>query len=281
METLLTVIKTPGEAKGFIGYVARLANDLQFNVHLVYIQEPQEYTMVQPPSAGIASSAQILEKNADNAKKVLAGLIEEIKDESTKGISISYSAEIARTITVINDYISNNKAGMVILEEDEKSSFWSQSSSTSDIVNQAGCPVWVIPFNHPYKPFKNIVYATDYKEEDIKTLKNLIGLTYRFSPAVTALHITDTSDFEEKIKETGFSEIVHSKTGYQNISVISLNEKGHNSAAGMINDYALEIGADLIVILKENKSFLNRIISPGETGKIIKEAGLPVLVYSY
>jgi len=86
---------------------------------------------------------------------------------------------------------------------------------------------------------------------------------------------------EEKIKEAGFMDMVHSKTGYRNISVISLNEKDHENSAKLINDYALTNDADLIVVLKENKNFFSRLLKPSATKKIIKEARLPVLVYYY
>ena len=281
METLLAIIKEPAEEKSFIGYVARFAHDLHTNVHLIYVQEPHDQNLAQPSAVGLASSLQVQEDNAKNANKEFAGIIEEISNEFSIDIPITYSTEIARVVSVINNYISENKASMVILEEEEKSSFWAQSSSTIDVVNQVNCPLWIIPFDASYSQFRKIVYATDYKEEDIKTLKNLMGLTYRFSPVITALHITESSDFEEKIKEAGFMDMVHSKTGYRNISVISLNEKDHENSAKLINDYALANDADLIVVLKENKNFFSRILKPSATKKIIKEARLPVLVYYY
>ena len=76
-------------------------------------------------------------------------------------------------------------------------------------------------------------------------------------------------------------DMLQSKTGYQKITVKSLLEKDDENAAQLINEYALNINADLIVILKENRNFLERILSPGSTKKILKEATLPVLVYQY
>mgnify|MGYP001013408839 CR=1 FL=1 len=249
METLLAIINEPKKAKNFIGYVARLALDLHTNIHLMYVQEPYDYTLGQPPATGLATSVEAQKSNAEDAKKEFAMHIKNVLKEISGEVSFNYSAEMNFRTTIINSFISENKASMVIMEEEEQKSFWSQTSSNDDIINHVSCPVWVIPFNADYKPFREIVYATDYKEEDIETLKNLIGLTYRFSPVITALHITDSVDFEEKVKKTGFNEMLQTKTGYQNITVKPLVEKDRESEAKLINEYALNIKADLIVVL--------------------------------
>ena len=225
METLLAIINEPKKAKSFIGYVVHLALDLHTNIHLMYVQEPYDYTLGQPPAKGLATSVKAQKSNAEDAKKEIETHIKDVIGEISGEISINYSTEIAYRTILVNSYISDNKASMIILEEEEQISFWSQTSNNIDIINHVNCPVWVIPFNADYKPFREIVYATDYKEEDIQTLKNLIGLTYRFSPVITALHITDSVDFEEKVKKTGFNEMLQTKTGYQNITVKPLVEK--------------------------------------------------------
>ncbi len=75
--------------------------------------------------------------------------------------------------------------------------------------------------------------------------------------------------------------MLQTKTGYQNITVKPLVEKDRESEAKLINEYALNIKADLIVVLRENRNFFERILSSDSTKKILKEAQLPVLVYQY
>jgi nucleotide-binding universal stress UspA family protein len=58
-----------------------------------------------------------------------------------------------------------------------------------------------------------------------------------------------------------------------------LNESSNNDTAELLNDYALLIKADLIVVLKENKSFFERIFKSDPAKKIIKKSMLPVLVF--
>jgi nucleotide-binding universal stress UspA family protein len=282
METILAIIKEPQKAEDFIVYSARLASELHFNLHLTFLQEPSDFTIGQPPpSPAYASFLKAQKERAENALSELDRQVKKLPDEITGKISIDYSAEFADAIIFINDYVEEDKAHMVILEEYEEKTFWATSSIEMSVINNANCPVWVIPPKATYTTYKEIIYATDYHEEDLVTLKNLVKLTRNLSPAITALHITDNNDFDERIKQAGFDDIVRSKIDYQKITLKSLKEHKKENAAQLINGYAQSVDADLIVLLKENRNFFERIISSDPTKEIIKKTRLPVLVYRY
>lgn len=62
-------------------------------------------------------------------------------------------------------------------------------------------------------------------------------------------------------------------------TVKSIIDRGDKSFGEYINDTAVDIQADLIVLLKENRSFLEKIFKASSTAKIIKKARLPLLVF--
>jgi nucleotide-binding universal stress UspA family protein len=282
METILAIIKEPGEAEDFIVYSANLAQNLHFNLHLAFIQEPTEFTIGQPPpSPAYASFIKAQKVRADNALKTFETYVERLSDEIKSAISIDYSAEYADAVILINDFINNDKAHMVILEEDEGKTFWARSSTEMSVVNNASCPVWVIPHKSKYVPFKEIIYANDYQREDLHTLQKLVEMTRGLSPSITALHVTDNNDFDERVKEAGFDEILRSKIDYRRISVISLKEDKDEHTAQLISGYSQKINADLIVLLKENRSFIEKLFTSDPTLDIIRGISLPVLVYRH
>jgi nucleotide-binding universal stress UspA family protein len=282
MKTLLAIINEPKKAESFIVYVTHLARDLHMSVHLKYIMETSNFMYGPPPVPGFTTIVQDQENTLlEEAKQTLGQYVREVIREISSGISIEYSAQLGLITDLVDEYTSDGRADMVIIEGQEHKSSWSQSASNIDIVNNSHCPVWIIPHGAVYDAYREIVYATDYKEEDIPTLKNLIGLTRKFSPSVTALHVTDSIDFEDKIMKTGFNEMLQERTDYQDISVKSLIEESNEDTAMLINEYALKVGADLLVVLKENRGFFERIFNPGSAKKIVKEAHLPVLIYKY
>jgi nucleotide-binding universal stress UspA family protein len=281
MKKLLAIIDDPNNSKELIKYAANLANDLKTDLHLLHVQNPEAYPLASPEAAS-TMTVQIqkgLEELADKAKNTLDKNADEVKTELSLNVSIDSSSEIGITKFIVENLVSENIVHMVILDSKEDVSFWEQNSNNMDIIYDIDCPVWVVPFGATYQPYEKIVYATNYKEEDITTLKKLLKLTENFKPEIVALHITDTTDFEEKVKTSGFTETVQSKTGYDKISVKALLERENDEVAQLINDYSKDIDSNLVVVLKENRHFLARLFKPSATKKLIKEAKLPVLVF--
>lgn len=281
MKTLLAIINEPKESKDFIRYVAGMAVDLHANVYLLYVQNPNNYPLGAIGSNGVAVAQvnQNLEALADTAKEIMAEHIKDVKSKMSENVTIDFSTELGVTSLLAKELVSGSKGDMVVLEGRIADSIWTQTVSNIEIIRSVDCPVWIIPNAWVYVPFTEIVYATDYKEEDINGLKKLIALTHQFSPVITALHITDSVDFEEKVKKAGFLEMLKKRVAYDHLSVKILNESSNNDIAEFINDFALRVKADLIVVLKENKSFFERIFKSDPAKKIIEKSMLPILVF--
>ncbi|HAF30232.1 MAG TPA: hypothetical protein DCG75_14415 [Bacteroidales bacterium] len=281
MKTLLAIINDPDNTEGFINYTANVAKDLRVNLHLLSVQNPEAYTLGTPETAGtmIVGIQKQLEELAKNTKENLEKLAQKTKNKFNLEINIDVSSKIGITNFIVEQLISNNKAHMVIVDTKEDTGFWEQNSNNMDIIHGVDCPVWVVPFGVKYEPYHKIVYATNYKEEDISTLKKLLNLTRNYNPDIVALHITDTNNFEEKVKATGFLDTVRNNTGYSKINIKALLERENDDIAQLINDYSSDIDANLVVILKENRHFLERLFQSSSTKKLIKDAKLPILVF--
>lgn len=281
MQTLLVITSNPEDSKILLRYATGLAKDLQMSVHLMYVQDPNIYPTTMPGSMGDVTV--LLQENmeiiAANMKKVLEQQVREIHKEMSPDIPIDFSSKTGIVSLIASEFISENNIASIILESQEDGNIWSQTSTNMEIVRHVNCPVWIIPYNSVYQPFNEIIYATDYNEADINALKKLILLTGKLSPHITVLHISDDLDFEENVKKTGFLEMVRSKTAYDKMSVKILVEQSRDELAYLINDYAQQINADLIVIMKENRDFFERIFKSGSVKKIIRQAKLPVLIF--
>lgn len=281
MKALITLIDEPEGSKGFIEYVINLAGDLKTNVHLLYVENPNKYPLGTPNMTG-AATAQLqvnLEERIKNARNTLERHVKDLKGQISGEVLIDISTEIDIEKSVVERMIRENQDQMVVMESPVAEGILTESSLTRNILRSVYCPIWVIPPDAGYKTFSQVIYATDYNEEDISTLLKLISLTHHFSPHITALHITDSLDFDLRVKKAGFQEIIKTKTDYRKIHVETMVEESGDDIAGLINDYATRTGADLVVLLKENRHFLERIFRSSSTNKVIKHTRLPVLVY--
>lgn len=280
MKVLLAVINNPGDSKDFIKYTYQMANDLNYIPHLLYIQNPEIYSM---SSGAIHPGAQPIgigvESDKKNALKLIQEKIKKVRKEFPNNIPINFSAEMGARYMVINQFISENNAEMFVLENQSQGGLWTSDSANMDVIQKVKCPGWMIPNGAVYKPYKKIVYPTNYNEADIQSLRRLIALTEKFSPEITALHLTDSADFKEKTTQEGFRDMIEKETNYNKISTEVIHARDNKDTGEQINEFAAEKGADLIALLKENRKFIEKIFKPSTTKKVIKRTKLPVLIF--
>ncbi|MEA3478617.1 MAG: universal stress protein [Bacteroidota bacterium] len=280
MKTLLVLIHEPKSSRGLIKYSVNLARELSLNLQLIYVENPKLPAMGTPNLS--AKAMEQLQRNLEQSVKeteiILTRYVKEFMNLISGEMIIDITAEVNSEIKVLEKLIGEGHGKLLVLESTDKHSSWSDNLITNEIISSVECPVWIVPGGAEYYTPEEIVYATDYKSQDINTLVRLVDMLGKFSPTITALHITDDAGFESKIKETGFQKMLQNNTGYQKINLNALLEAGQDISK-LINDFAIATEADLIVILKENRSFLERIFKASPGKKIIKHASIPVLVF--
>jgi nucleotide-binding universal stress UspA family protein len=281
MNQLLVLINDINNSEPYIRYAAGFAHDLNLSVHFLYVFNPLDYPLGIPGTTG--SEVQFTQENVEREKEKSSKLLEDMLKKLDSDISVlksvQYFVEIGLTSDIVDQYTKDKKVKMVMLEANDGGSNFSFSELNMDIIRKVECPVFVVPDNVKYHSFSHIVYATDYKEEDIDTLKKLAKIAGRYHARINSLHISDHAGFTEKIKSEGFDHMVSAKVGYDRINMSNLPENHHESMIDVLQKYAAGIKADMIVVLRENRNFLERIFKKSEIRRLISKSNIPVMVY--
>ncbi len=281
MKTILVNIDDPYECKDYVSYCIKVAKDLCKAVRLLYVFDPKNYPLGMPGSLG--DDVQWINENitrvTDEAKRQIGKTVQELKNEIPDMPFIDYSVETGFIRDIIEDISGQNYIEMIMLQENERRKDQMIGDSDVDIIRHTNCPVWIIPKEINYHPYKNVVYATDYNESDVQTMKNLAQLIKPYTPNITALHITESLDFDEQVKKVGFRDMLTEKIRYKNIDVKTFIDQDGKDVVESINEYVEGNNTDLIVLLKENRHFLDRIFKVSSAKKLIRHAHQPVLVY--
>jgi nucleotide-binding universal stress UspA family protein len=279
--TLLVLIDFSKNYEQYAAYGAHLASDLNLNLKLLHVYNPEVYPFGAPMGmngGGMLYAHKNIRIHIDSAKKKL----EDLKKNLSRLIpedTIKYSIKEGFELHVAKEMIEISEADMLLAPNNNNKSMFSVTPTNYELIRDIGCPIWIIPENFTYRPLKELVYATDYKQEDILTVKKLVELTSPFSPHITALHITNDPGFENSIKKHGFRDLLINNTGYKDIeikSIVNLHERGVDE---ILDYYNSTYSPDLIVALKENKGFLDRLFRISTTKRIISKTHIPILVY--
>ncbi|HEX2968345.1 MAG TPA: universal stress protein [Bacteroidales bacterium] len=278
MGNLLSIVREPSTADNYLEYVARFARELKAHVHIVYVEEEYEYTIGRPPAPGdYAGDEQ--SKRLGQAARVLSERIDTVLGEFRNDVLLHFSAELASMTSVIEDFTKSNQTDIVILEAEEPGGFIFASTSNDELIGEIKCPVLLVPRNTVFRPLKQIVYATAYSEKDLPAMKDLVRLTSSATPSIRLLHITDEEVSGEQLGKMNYSDILRNETGYSDIILEYLERKRNHNISEQILDYAIRLNADLLVVLKDDRNFFERIFNPDRTKKIARKHELPLLIY--
>ena len=280
-KTLLTLINFAKDYEKHADYAARLACDLNLKLILLHVYNSGVYPFGSASSINgggllyAQSNILIHKKSADKKLKELAVRLNRSFPDLLIDTIISEDFELS----AVKDLIENDEADMLLTANNQYNSMFSVNADSYELIHEIDCPIWIIPENHNYNPLKQIVYATDYKSEDIKTITDLVELTGSFNPHISALHITDDPGFESKIKKEGFRDILVEKTAYKNLEVINALTSNSGNIGELLDEYASKNKVDLIVALRENRNFLDRLFKVSTTKKLVTKSHIPILIY--
>lgn len=284
MNSILIPIEFADNNEKVVIYGANLARDLNLSLLLVHVIDVQ---VAGPdiPQAGTGYgytpqvSAEVLKQREEAAGEMLNRYVKHINSYVINPPPVYEEILHGTNIDQIVSRSNMDDVEMVLVKEDEDHSALI-GSIDEKVASNAGCPVWIIPPDTEYRPLKQIVYATDYNHEDIETLKRLSHIAARHDSHITSVHVIDDKNFDEQIRQEGFEETISEKVGYQGISVTSIpNGSDVDGLVENLHEFAHANQANVIVILKENRSFFEKLFDKSATKKLIKTTNLPVLVY--
>jgi nucleotide-binding universal stress UspA family protein len=282
MKAILILIDSIAGSKEYMAYAINLAAKLKRKAMFLYLFD---HVNIPVGSLGYAETVAHLRQKTyqsqiEEAEKEIDSITRELTADISNMPEIGYRVETGTPHEAINKILVSEEADMVMLEEyvgGRPSEFVRESNI--EIIKNTHCPVWLIPPDIEYQSFNRIVYATDYLEEDIPALKKLSDIATVYNAQITALHITENIDFEERIKSSGYGDMLKEKVGYGKVDMKLVAEEKGTGIAENILKFASHSEADLIVLMKEDKSFLERIFTSSMTRKLSKQTMFPVLVY--
>lgn len=284
MKTNLLLLDSYKNIENLIIYAFSFSNRTKRSLKIKYVFDfnwmRQSYFI---GSGGAVDPALVaVEKNAKKEFEVAETKIREIAAEYLKKHSVNVPFEIQVTETNRVDLVQDElekSPDMLLLISNHQS--YSEASGGlvgyPDLIEHAGCPVFVIPEDIKISVVKDVMYATDYHTDDLEALKSLMELLeHRDDVRINILHNAKEYDFTEKMKWLGFQEIVKKETGGKNLEFTLKMKKDTVHA---IQEYVDEKDPDLLVVLNEKRGFFEEIFSTSETKSVLSHFDKPVLVY--
>jgi nucleotide-binding universal stress UspA family protein len=149
-------------------------------------------------------------------------------------------------------------------------------SITSAVIRQVECPVLAIPADAPVAPFKEIVYATELRENETKYFEMTVELARLYEASVTFLHVNEDSESESNYHHS--LQKFMKKTDYGRIAYVNIMMK---DVVTGINSYVNDHNKDLLALTTHTHSLLDRLFHRSVTRAEALHSEVPLLAFSH
>lgn len=249
-------------------YACQLAKQNKYNLHLFHC-----YT---------SKTVMVDDETADEDNKILKAdvLIEELKESLERqfsNVTISTECRTGLLTEVLPEYAIEPNFSLIVMGTtgagSQKNISW--GSNTNQISSKSTIPVLAIPFGYSDFSFKKIAILSNFKTEELDTIKEFINLVSDIEN-LDVIHIykdnTKENDVEEQLNLWSFN--IKHLNGIGNVNTISAFTDQHDEALDtvpeVINHCINQGNYDLVLVTKTRKSFFERLFK----NSISKEVAL-------
>ena len=263
-----------------IRYGILMAKQLGKEVEVLHVIDSFDFGvnfLVNENNATVVS-AEIMERKRAEAERLYNNVLNNLKRTNEELPPIRLNMAFGFIADKISESVQNPDTFLVILSDktQAESNYRDINKNQNEIIKRSNCPVLIIPNGVFREEIKKVVYATNYQEQDISNIIDLIEIIKYFDAELEVVHISEQYDFDAKLREAGMKALLLEQTHYEKLSVRTVV---YSDMVYGIDDFANETNANMIVLLRESKSLFKAIFGTNNAKKIIYKTNLPVLLF--
>jgi nucleotide-binding universal stress UspA family protein len=221
----------------------------------------------------------IREESKADMEKLVASLKEELNSQNITNVRILHTLTGGmpeEEILNISETYNPDLIIMGTLGKGEKDIFTGKVSSK--VVQNATCRVLTVPRNTEYHGFHNILYTTDFNDEDDSDLNRLIELLKYYHPNIHCIHIDiDDNMPADAAKMEKLKALFSTQTTKG--SAVTFEVIPHEDFLGGVNEYVNAHEIDLIAVVNHRKGFIKRLFTTDHTRQLLFTSDVPLFIF--
>ncbi|WP_276373369.1 universal stress protein [Chryseolinea sp. H1M3-3] len=182
----------------------------------------------------------------------------------------------------IDEYLDRENIDLIVMgtsgEENAKEVF--TGNHTEQVIKISKCPVLSVRDGFQIKDFNKIVLAVNVIKNNThvnEALNTLADLAACFDAHIYLVHVRDRAADYSNLNLQDFFTKMAERAGLRNYSVTIHN--ADDQANGVI-EFAREVKAGLIAVIKNSSDGIFRIFSNHFSDRLVKEVGRPVFTFN-
>ncbi|MFH5833139.1 universal stress protein [Halalkalibaculum sp. DA3122] len=251
-------------------FAAELALKTEARLSLLYcLEEPFDFAPMHAHD-----KEKLTEKVSELFEQLVAGLR---RNERFKQLKIDTKLLPGHPVVNILDEARSSDAGLIVMGT--KGATGSRKllfgSFTTETILHSNIPVLAIPEGSTFNQFKQIVFTTDFHEDDLNTLNEVLSLARLFKSNLKVVHVAVDQSLETEIKFRGFRDLVRETHPEADLSFDLVREFDFFSG---IADYLDKHPVDLLAMVRYKKTFWESLVSRSFSKEMGFYTKVPLLV---
>lgn len=251
-------------------YALNMAAFLNADVHILHV-----YTAF---TSGFQSE-QMNKKDAQRAKEAAEnGMKDFLEKLSTDNQTFQSSIMEGNLLQNVKNFVSEKSIDLVIMGTHGASETRRDllGSNTYDVAKNIEIPLLIVPEHNSGFSLEQIVFFTDYQNNDYKVLESLSNLLGDERKPCTLIHIAEDPVNKHKENMDDWLRDLSHTTGYKEINGHVISKKEQLS---VVNDAIKQFKADLCLLtLIERRGFFEKLFRKSLAREIIINPTIPVLL---
>jgi nucleotide-binding universal stress UspA family protein len=223
-----------------------------------------------------------LDEKTDNRHlMILADFCKKHYDGNIDELDISF--DVIEDKSIVNAILkkANNLNASLIISGTKSEKVLNEllsANKAKQLIEKASCPVLTVPKQEGDNTLKTIVYASDFEENDISAIYDLVNIARPFDAKIKIVHVASKKDDSEIEKMDWFTDLLNDKVKYDNIDVEIVYSVDVFEA---LKTYLENKNADMVTMLKRNsKGIMNMIFHIDLVKKMETLGNIPLMSFN-
>ncbi|MFP4469630.1 MAG: universal stress protein [Bacteroidales bacterium] len=220
----------------------------------------------------------IREEAQNDMDRLKARLSDELKQENVEHVKVVYTLTGGLPEEEIINISETYNPDLIVMGtrgKGEKDILTGKISSK--VVQNADCRILTVPRNADYHGFDNMLYATDFNDEDVKDISKLIDLLSDYDPVIHCVHINiDKDRIADESKMNVLKSHFKEQTEAGRLIFRVIDKEDFLTG---INEYVKKNHIDITAVVRHRKSFLKRLFVKDHTRELLFHSDIPLYIF--
>ncbi|MFD2512489.1 universal stress protein [Pontibacter locisalis] len=178
----------------------------------------------------------------------------------------------------INDVVAAHKVDMVVMEncvlhqEDENN----DPDNAAAIMELVSCPVMVVPCTVTYKKLQNLVFATDFTDQEDHVLKQIADFAEQAQANLTLVQVYTKAERRQLSSYKAAMQKMEQQLKGKNVTFKLLEEE---DALEGISDFAENSAANMLILATQDNYLMKRLFSSNYVKTMAYHTRTPILTF--